>query len=548
MGIPSFYRQICRRFPHLISVQTPQTDWLCLDFNCAMYHVLREYKHKTATQPTPSSATQWEAGFIDAITQYMSDIIAVGNPKQGCYVSCDGAVCAAKRRQQRLRRFKGPWITALEANVKANASAGQQTTNTTNTHNDWDQNALTPGTAFMTALGNALTVAGQRIAEKRGIQVIVSTTAEAGEGEHKIMRFVRSATSVAVFTAPLSITIYGLDADLILLAMLLHADTGFQVHLLREAQEFQLDDGDAWRTLDIVAFLDALLDLKPNQQHQNQIKTRYIYDFVAAMTLLGNDFLPRSLTRTVYGMKNNNGIQSLVRDLHELWNKNLFVVEANTVSVAGLLELLKGWSRDEPALLYDVACEALRKSRYPSRVGDTPEETALNEWQSQPSRWATVTQLLDTTATTGLSYRWKTVYDSWHPGNAKQYLLGVAWVLDYYSGKPVDQAWCFEEHLPPLWSDVVAELTAVATATASATVAPPPLQVPDPLPDDLHLLAVLPMESLKRLAPPHILAKANRHPWYWPTTWALFDVGRSLLWECEPILPLIPEVVLRSKT
>jgi hypothetical protein len=228
-----------------------------------------------------------------------------------------------------------------------------------------------------------------------------------------------------------------------------------------------------------------------------------------------------------------------MRDLHELWRRNLFVVTNKSISVVGLLELLKGWSRDEPALLQDAAHEALRKSRTPTpiRAGQTPEEAA---WQSQPTRWATITQILTD------SWNWKGVYASWHPGDPKQYLLGVAWVFDYYMGRDVDQAWCFEEHLPPLWSDIVNELTVVATATA--TVAAPPVLVPAPLPDDLHMLAVLPMDSLKRLAPPHILAIAQQKPWYWPTSWKLFDVGRSFLWECEPILPLIPEVVLRSET
>jgi hypothetical protein len=34
-------------------------------------------------------------------------------------------------------------------------------------------------------------------------------------------------------------------------------------------------------------------------------------------------------------------------------------------------------------------------------------------------------------------------------------------------------------------------------------------------------------------------------PWWWPTEWSLFDVGRQQMWECEPVIPVIPESVLR---
>jgi 5'-3' exonuclease len=96
----------------------------------------------------------------------------------------------------------------------------------------------------------------------------------------------------------------------------------------------------------------------------------------------------------------------------------------------------------------------------------------------------------------------------------------------------------FEPHLPPLWSDL--------TPLTSLPLAPPPIIYPTPLPAWLHLLAVLPAESVERLLPPQHRRLMAKAPWYWPTTWSLFDIGRTQLWECEPVIPILPDLILRS--
>lgn len=496
MGIPSFYRQLCRQYPRLIAKTAGQSaDWLCLDFNCAMYHVLRQ---APAFPSSHESKKSWETNLCKAIATYMTDIIVLGAPTKGVYVSCDGAVCAAKRRQQRLRRFKGPWASLMEAQVTGQPKV-----------DGWDQNALTPGSAFMSELGDVLTATARRLEGKLGIPVIVSTTKEAGEGEHKLMTHMR-----LVLTAGSSCTIYGLDADLILLAMLLGADTGASVRLLREAQEFEGGSGsetNQWRSLDVSALAAIMIPAcSPTR----------IRDFVAAMSLLGNDFLPRSLTRTV----RDDGIPVLISDLEKhVWAGGLCISESGqSLSRTGLLALIRSWAATEERDLVVAATSAIKASRRPA-----PD--ALREWNAQPARWATAAKLLKGTK----------IYDSWHPGSAANYAAGLAWIWDYYSGRPVDQGWCFDEHLPPLWSKLADWLD------SAASVEPPAVVYPKPLPDQLHLLSVLPAASVERLLPPKYVEIMRSMPWYWPTSWSVHDVGKTQLWECEPMIPLIPEAIIR---
>ena len=530
MGIPSFYRDLCRRFPTLIQRgAASKTAWLCLDFNCAMYHVLRLQPPFPCSIPIETAAVaKWESELCDAIASYMSEIVRIAAPTAGVYVGCDGVVCAAKRRQQRLRRFKGPWIAAREAALCPGARPKGE---------GWDQNALTPGSAFMTQLGAVLIASAARLSAQLGIPVEVSTTAEPGEGEHKLMARMRRLSAVSPAVAQ-DVTIYGLDADLILLSMLLETETGGHVRLLREAQEFERGSAlDEWRTLDIGGLMTAMF-------HSGKGSKAHVQDFVAAMSLLGNDFLPRSLTHSVH----NDGIQELLGLLNKhVWNHGLqLVTDKGRISRPALHALVGVWAATEEKDMLVAVQTAVRESRREPRSG-RESNPALDAWNALPASWAALALLSGTRNRDGspmtLRPDWATVYRRlWRPGTPSDYSAGVAWVWDYYSGRAVDQGWAFDSHLPPLWADVAAGLD-----ITSDTVHPPPIVYSTPLHDQVHLLAVLPAPSVLRLLPP-----APFHGWmaattpFWPTAWSLFDIGRTQMWECEAVLPLLPEAILRK--
>ena len=484
MGIPSFYRQLCKRFPKLITsrIVPNKTEWLGLDFNCAMYHVLKTYQ--TDHPFVFEQQDVWENGFCKAIVAYLNTIIILIKPTRGVYVACDGVVCAAKRKQQRLRRFKNQIVS----------------------NETWDQNAITPGTVFMKRFGCMLLSDCVEIGARLNLEIHVSTPAEPGEGEHKLLRFFRSRM-------PKSCVIYGLDADLILLSLLLHVDCNTEIRLLRESQEFEATAiAGEWRTLDIIS-----LGLLMMGNTDNKGKTR---DFVAAMSLLGNDFLPRSLTRTV----RDDGISQLLHDLDtSCWSKGCWIIDPinGMVSKNGLISLLHIWKTTEQ---HDVNNVARSASQSRNRVAHSVERNVEITKLDNPGTY-------------------RKVYADWNPGTPQKYLQGFAWVWDYYSGRPVDQSWYFDEHLPPLWSDVHTTLF----LSDVHTVEPPQIIYSDPLPDKIHLLAVLPMSSLTRLLNPSMKFLHDVGVWYWPTSWSVFTVGRVQSWEFEPIIPQIPESVLRKQ-
>ncbi|PWU94687.1 putative 5'-3' exoribonuclease B [Trypanosoma cruzi] len=92
---------------------------------------------------------------------------------------------------------------------------------------EFDSNCISPGTAFMVKVKNAiLTMVQDKLANGdplwAGLRVVFSGANTPGEGEHKIIDFLRTQSSYPGFNGKGAHVIAGLDADLIFLSLSLH--------------------------------------------------------------------------------------------------------------------------------------------------------------------------------------------------------------------------------------------------------------------------------------------------------------------------------------
>ena len=153
-------------------------------------------------------------------------------PSHLLYLALDGVAPRAKMNQQRARRF----CSAREA---GESDAAKQSLGIPVNSDRWDHNQITPGTPFMDRLAKFLRVyvaKRQRLGGPlwRNLVVVIDDASSPGEGEHKIIEYLRRWRASPAYSPDDWHAICGQDADLIMLSLALHEP---RICVLRERVE-----------------------------------------------------------------------------------------------------------------------------------------------------------------------------------------------------------------------------------------------------------------------------------------------------------------------
>jgi len=175
-----------------------------------------------------------------AMFSAIETLVGVARPRKVLFIAIDGVAPRAKMNQQRQRRFRAAQVAAAAATPPAggcSSAAGTPQEEQEAVHGvdkkdegdgsaPFDTNCITPGTEFMQRLDENLTYFIQRKldedADWRDLEVVLSGHRVPGEGEHKIMEFIRAAKSQPGYNPNTRHCLHGLDADLIMLALATH--------------------------------------------------------------------------------------------------------------------------------------------------------------------------------------------------------------------------------------------------------------------------------------------------------------------------------------
>uniref|UniRef100_A0A4W3HBT8 5'-3' exoribonuclease 1 n=1 Tax=Callorhinchus milii TaxID=7868 RepID=A0A4W3HBT8_CALMI len=206
--------------------QIPEFDNLYLDMNGIIHqcsHPNDEDVHFRISE---------EKIFAD-IFHYVEVLFRIIKPKKTFFMAVDGVAPRAKMNQQRGRRFRS--AKEAEEKIKKALEKGEKLP----TEARFDSNCITPGTAFMARLQEQLKYfVNTKISTDRswqGVVVYLSGHETPGEGEHKIMEFIRAEKLKPDHDPNTRHCLYGLDADLIILGLTSH-EPNFS--LLREEVRF----------------------------------------------------------------------------------------------------------------------------------------------------------------------------------------------------------------------------------------------------------------------------------------------------------------------
>ena len=192
--------------------QIPEFDNLYLDMN-SILHTCTHSNDDTFSRLTDDQ-------MYAAIFSYIEHLFEIIKPHKVFYMAIDGVAPRAKMNQQRARRFR----TAFEAeeNMKNAIEKGLEIPK----DDPFDSNAITPGTEFMAKLTDNLKYfIHKKISEDSrwaNVKIILSGHEVPGEGEHKIMEYIRTMKNQPNHDPNSRHCIYGLDADLIMLGLVSH--------------------------------------------------------------------------------------------------------------------------------------------------------------------------------------------------------------------------------------------------------------------------------------------------------------------------------------
>ncbi|KOS19688.1 5'-3' exoribonuclease 1 [Escovopsis weberi] len=350
MGVPKFFRWLSERYPAISQLiaenRIPEFDCLYLDMN----GIIHNCTHKDAGEDATFRLSEQE--MFTRIFNYIEHLFGKIKPKQLFFMAIDGVAPRAKMNQQRARRFR----TALDAErardkaIKDGIELPKEA--------PFDSNCITPGTEFMAKLSKQLRYfVNKKVSEDsdwQGCEIVLSGHDVPGEGEHKIMEYIRNAKAQPGYNPNVRHCLYGLDADLIMLGLLSH-DPHFC--LLREEVTFGRASKGKSKELEHQNFfllhlciVREYLELEfQGLQKEGTLSfpfdlERVIDDFILMAFFIGNDFLPN-----LPGLHINEGA---LANMFRLYMDTLpkcdgYINENGVISIPRLQLLLEGLSKTE---------------------------------------------------------------------------------------------------------------------------------------------------------------------------------------------------------
>uniref|UniRef100_A0A4W5PW27 5'-3' exoribonuclease 1 n=1 Tax=Hucho hucho TaxID=62062 RepID=A0A4W5PW27_9TELE len=567
MGVPKFYRWISERYPCLSEVvkehQIPEFDNLYLDMNGIIHqcsHPNDEDVHFRISE---------EKIFAD-IFHYLEVLFRIIKPRKVFFMAVDGVAPRAKMNQQRGRRFRS--AKEAEDKIKKALEKGEVLPSEAR----FDSNCITPGTDFMARLQEQLKYfVNSKLSTDdawKGVNVYLSGHETPGEGEHKIMEFIRRENSEPGHDPNTRHCLYGLDADLMMLGLTSHEP---HFSLLREEVRFggkknqkriTAPEETTFHLLHLSLFREYI-DYEFSEV-KNKISFEYdleriIDDWILMGFLVGNDFIPHlphlhinqdalpllyrtyiSVLPTLGGYLNENGhlnlgnfekyLEKLSEFDREHFNEvfvdlkwfeskvgNKYLNEAAGLA-AEEAHCKDGRKKDLDSLRLASLDDG--KDRAPGRgfEEDGEEEDMFEAEFRQYKRTYYMTKM-------GV----EVVSDEFLANQALCYVEGIQWILHYYYHGVQSWSWYYPHHYAPFLSDV----RNIAHLKLTFDMGKPfmPFQ---------QLLGVLPAAS-KDLLPQsyrHLMTSENSSIIeYYPLDFKTDLNGKQQEWEAVVLIPFIDE-------
>jgi len=552
MGIPSYFSHIIKNYSNIVrgfSVFFNQSHFqhLYMDCNSIIYDAVH------LLQNSKINHLNFETALIDEVIRKIEDYITMIKPTQSVFIAFDGVAPLAKMEQQRTRRYK----SAFMANIDFHNGSPPTTSTATSTSKPFNTAAITPGTTFMQNLSSRIEahfitgrgkqatsnglknsngdLGGPANAHTKRIEYIVSTSNQAGEGEHKLFSHLRSHPELIND----NIAVYGLDSDLIMLSIF-HLKYCKNIHIFREAPEFlksmipvqTSSDKNEPHFLDILHLSKSIL----SEMDCKYPDTTRIYDYVFLCFFLGNDFLPHFPAMNI----RTHGIQVLL-DLYRKYigsNQGRYLVSNTTGEIQWkyVRLLVQEVAKLEHQFLKQeyFARDKMEKRKFPENTSKEREEAFNNI----PIMYRQEEKYICPNEKFWEQRYYKTLFHIDKPDEeskrkiCQNYIEGLEWVYMYYTRGCIDWRWKYDYNYGPLFADLVRhvphfEMRLIKDKPANPVIKDVQLSYVLSR-DNFHLIPVRQREYI-------LTHHLDKYPAKYEFCWAFC----RYMWEAHPVLPHI---------
>lgn len=522
MGIKHFFQWFKTQFrPHVKNMERGQDlesinvsiDNLMIDMN-GIFHAsaqkIYEYgNHKPnprllRTNTRRNNGKEKQLAMFQDVCRSIEHIFKIVKPNKRLILCVDGPAPLSKQNQQRQRRFR----SAVES------SDGKC---------PFNSNCITPGTKFMDFLTKYIDwYIRKRINEDecwRGIEVVFSNEKAPGEGEHKIINYIRYYGDISE-----TYCINGMDADLIMLALGTHVPN---FYILREdAYDLQND----FFCIDIGSIRGELASILrwPDGGAFVFNERTSIDDFIFLCFMVGNDFLPHIPSIEII----ERGIELILEVYKEtgmtyghITNLKDDRVEFLSIPLSIFLEKigihekenLEGKLSKKKEFFPDPLLESCAEQNSDTGKWDVDIEKYKKEYYTYSFPPLTDEKVL-----------------------CHDYLEGMQWVLSYYTRGVPNWKWNFRYHYAPCASVLASHVKSFSHTRYIKTIPSTPFQ---------QLLCVLPPKSSDLIPEPLCrLLTDSKSPLkkQCPEHFELDLRGKRKEWEGVVILPMVDFNLVRD--
>jgi 5'-3' exoribonuclease 1 len=523
MGIPRIFQWISKRYPGILQkvkathIVEAKIDNLYIDANgilhpdaAKVYGYENGNKYKPLLRPRkPIPKKVLKKRHFREVVNTIDGLVRIIQPQKRLVICIDGVAGSAKQSQQRMRRFRSARDRREEDFEK------------------FDSNCLTPGTEYMHHLMKYIDwwcrymVTFDEVYQK--LEIIFSSDKVPGEGEHKIIKYIRSQLTEEERENE-SHCIHGLDADLFMLSLSTHLQ---KFYLFREDM---FDRHNDFYLVDVGLMRKELInDLKPEDERVTYKEKKLINDFIVICFLVGNDFLPHITCLDIM----SGGIDTIIdiykNNFSELGHITKLRNKGIILNRRSLRAILKTLSELEATMLENrfnlcppkFEDKTMTRSMKKPSIGDPDQNYKIDEkvWRKT-------------------YYQRKFGLDSDKDKEkieeiSRHYIIGLQWVATYYSIGIPSWTWYYPYHYPPLPRDIWKVMRKFK---------PDPFEETKPLSPFEQLLSVLPPKS-RGLLPDcfeHLFIKEDSSLFdLYPTEFEIDQEGCKADWEGMALLPFV---------